>query len=349
MLKRKASVQLSPSKLDEVVSIPGNKRPRLTPIITVFERRPALNVVDLDDSAPSPLEYPWMEWPWDDDDDDVDSLFDELPAVRDNPAGTVQAFGNVEGVVNDDDDEEEDEVDSLFDEPAGSQATCPSAVPDDAAPSSPATIVARRTAAPIPGLYFDDLCPVPEELASSVLAQLTAQYFSRPDGPNQIMLFTRPSDSLPAPLDALLATVSDLFRPSLSKESHDLLFAPRGDGCARQAIVNRYAPGEGIASHVDLLGRYGDGIVGVSLGAGCAMAFAPLEEGKGDPCEMWLPPRSMIALEGDARYKWTHGIAARSYDIVQGENGSSERIERGTRVSVTFRWMLPGAHVVGDA
>ncbi|KZV93059.1 hypothetical protein EXIGLDRAFT_717596 [Exidia glandulosa HHB12029] len=285
-----------------------------------------------------------MEWPWDED-DDVDSLFDEPPAARDNTAGTVQASGNVKGVDNDDDDD----VDSLFDEPVGSQATCPSAVPDDAAPSSPATIVARRSAAPIPGLHFDDLSPVPEELASSVLAQLTAQYFSRPDGPNQIMLFTRPSDSLPAPLDTLLAAVSDLLRPSLSKEVHDLLFAPRGDGCARQAIVNRYAPGEGIASHVDLLGRYGDGIVGVSLGAGCAMAFAPVAEGEGEPCEVWLPPRSVLALEGDARYKWTHGIAARSYDIVEGESGSSHRLERGTRVSVTFRWMLPGAHVVGDA
>ncbi|KZV81795.1 hypothetical protein EXIGLDRAFT_730585 [Exidia glandulosa HHB12029] len=287
-----------------------------------------------------------MEWPWDDD-DDTDSLFDEPLAARDNAAGTVQASGNVECVVNDDDD---DDADSLFDEPAASQSICPSALADDdTSESSPATIVARRSAAPIPGLHFDDLSPVPEELASSVLAQLTTQYFSRQDGPNQIMLFTRPSDSLPAPLDLLLAAISDLLRPSLPKEVHDLLFAPRGDGCARQAIVNRYAPGEGIVSHVDLLGRYGDGIAGVSLGAGCTMSFAPVEEGDGEPCGMWLPPRSVIALEGDARYKWTHGIAARSYDIVEGENGSSERIERGTRVSITFRWMLPGAHVVGDA
>lgn len=46
----------------------------------------------------------------------------------------------------------------------------------------------------------------------------------------------------------------------------------RGSG-ARQVILNQYLPGEGISPHVDLLGRYRDGISGISLGSGCVMRF----------------------------------------------------------------------------
>jgi hypothetical protein len=94
--------------------------------------------------------------------------------------------------------------------------------------------------------------------------------------------------------------------------------------------------------------------------------------------EIYLPPRSILIMTGEARYKWTHGIPGMASDFVQPELGSpsavdnthvgsdanlgnqldmkssKEReaegvwIERGMRLSVTFRWLLPGADVVGS-
>ena len=67
-------------------------------------------------------------------------------------------------------------------------------------------------------------------------------------------------------------------------KTHATLFtpppAPSSDGHhnrhegllhARQAIVNLYCPGKGIALYIDLLNRFGDGIMSVSLGRGASM------------------------------------------------------------------------------
>lgn len=172
------------------------------------------------------------------------------------------------------------------------------------------------------------------------------------------MLFSRAESadaSLPTFLQKLLHTVEDLLRPALPADTHRLLFAAdwegEGAGRARQAIINFYSAGEGITPHVDLLSRYGDGIVGVSLGGPCAMAFSPTSSTAASSTthEVYLPPGSIIVLSGDARYTWTHGIPARPADYVAFKDAyaSPERIERTARVSVTFRWLLPGADVVG--
>jgi hypothetical protein len=72
-------------------------------------------------------------------------------------------------------------------------------------------------------------------------------------------------------------------------------------------------------------------------------------EGGGTYHEVWLPPRSVLVLTGEARYEWTHGIASRTRnnveDAVVGEDGWQWQ-ERGVRVSVTFLWLLPGAEIV---
>ncbi|KAI0265051.1 hypothetical protein BC834DRAFT_814182, partial [Gloeopeniophorella convolvens] len=212
-------------------------------------------------------------------------------------------------------------------------------------------------APPIPGLFYDPGLLLPAELADSVLHACTTAFFADPRV-NQVMLFGRAgrADGLPPFLRALLDAAAALLQPpALPPAAHALLFplpghAPR----ARQAIVNLYRPGEGIAPHVDLLRRFGDGIVGVSLGAGAAMRFARAE-GEHDapgadgeaPAEVWLPPRSVIALMGEARYGWTHGIAPRARDRVADGQGGWAWCARGVRVSVTFRWLLPGAEVVG--
>jgi alkylated DNA repair dioxygenase AlkB len=150
-------------------------------------------------------------------------------------------------------------------------------------------------------------------------------------------------------LISLLSTLENTLRPTLPPDVHELLFPPEGSEASkahRQAIVNRYAPGEGISPHVDLLGRYGDGIVGVSLGSGCVMVFERTD-GSEERQDVYLPPRSVIVLTGEARFDWSHGIEKRTEDTVCREDGELEVLERETRVSVTFRWLLPGALTLG--
>ena len=214
---------------------------------------------------------------------------------------------------------------------------------------------------------------------------------------NQVMLFNRtdgmeqsapPTRSIPHTwlpcLTSLLAYVSEaLAPPTLDIEAWNTLFAPEspkdtGDAAnppgrpepsarrSRQAIINLYQPGEGISDHVDLLDRYDDGIVGVSFISGCVMRFGiPNHDQHRDllPSKdhqytnLYLPPRSVIALVGDARYKWTHGIPERRFDLVQDEfdtqtapeGGKLSCWDRRLRLSVTFRWLSPGADIVGPA
>ncbi|KAF8885789.1 hypothetical protein BD779DRAFT_1430257, partial [Infundibulicybe gibba] len=209
------------------------------------------------------------------------------------------------------------------------------------------------SAPPIPGLYFTPSLLLPQPLADALMSYCLQTYFTSPNI-NQIMLFGRFSpgnttSSFPPPLNSLLSTLSDLLRPTLPAATHALLF-PTSPTQARQAILNLYTPGEGISPHVDLLGRFGDGIIGVSFGSGCVMGF---QRDAGDSVEaegwdLYLPARSLLVLSEDARYKWTHGIEKCCRDYVAEEGGSGGRwIERGVRLSITFRWLLPGADVVG--
>jgi hypothetical protein len=244
--------------------------------------------------------------------------------------------------------------------------------------------ITRRSAPPIPGLFFDPSLLLPTDLADSVLRSCMRSFFDSQGaagaGVNQVMLFGRAghdsgsSSAFPPFLNELLVATSELLaqHPTLPRETHAMLFPSGlhehehdGDGDrdghvprARQAIINLYRPGEGISPHVDLLRRFGDGIVGVSLGdGGVAMRFARAEAeardtGDGDEYGVWLPSRSVLVLTGEARYKWTHGIAPRLRDKVEvgaaGEEGDGSMWqERGVRVSVTFRWLLPGADIVG--
>ena len=270
--------------------------------------------------------------------------------------------------------------DSLFDEPQesppiGTRTTAASVAPDNVYTTSTGAI-SRRSAPPIPGLFMDPTLLLPNDLADSVLHACMSSFFADPGGTgiNQVMLFGRAgrdggeSTAFPVFLSALLAATSELLlrHPTLPRETHAMLFPPENEGVprARQAIINLYHPGEGITPHVDLLNRFDDGIVGVSLGGGASMQFARAQSsrGKRDAAEgdaagdadgsyheVWLPPRSVLVLTGEARYEWTHGIAPRMRDKVEDAAGTDEWQwqERGFRVSVTFRWLLPGAEIVG--
>jgi len=95
-----------------------------------------------------------------------------------------------------------------------------------------------------------------------------------------------------------------------------------------QAIVNEYAPGQGIASHIDCVPCFDDVVISLSLAAPVVMDLKQKEQ----LVPILLEPRSLLVLRGEARYHWTHGIAKRHQDSINGSVIARER-----RLSVTFR------------
>jgi len=98
-----------------------------------------------------------------------------------------------------------------------------------------------------------------------------------------------------------------------------------------QLAVNEYEPGQGIFTHVDA--DIFDDVVVISLGSPCVMDFVDSQSDESE--RLLVEPRSAMVLAGDARYRWKHGIAARSADEWEGRT-----IQRGRRVSLTFRNVL---------
>ena len=103
---------------------------------------------------------------------------------------------------------------------------------------------------------------------------------------------------------------------------------------ADQVIVNEYKPGQGISSHIDCEPCFKDTIVSLSLGSGCVMNFTNKFD-KSKKIPVWLEPKSLVVLRGEARDKWLHGIPARKSDEWEGQ-----RHERKRRVSLTFRKVI---------
>lgn len=101
-----------------------------------------------------------------------------------------------------------------------------------------------------------------------------------------------------------------------------------------QGIVNEYRPGQGIAMHVDRR-CFGPEIATVSLGDAWRMNLRPLRAPPGDVKHILLDVGSVLALSGEARYRWMHGIPPRKRER-QG-HGWRPRVRR---VSVTFRTVL---------
>jgi len=97
-----------------------------------------------------------------------------------------------------------------------------------------------------------------------------------------------------------------------------------------QVIVNEYLPGQGIAPHIDCVPCFTDTVVSLSLASTCVMDF--VRPGGKERAYLFLELGSLLVLTGDARYKWTHAIAPRKTDKVDGAI-----ITRGRRVSLTFR------------
>lgn len=102
-----------------------------------------------------------------------------------------------------------------------------------------------------------------------------------------------------------------------------------------QVIVNEYLPGQGISTHVDCIPCFGPVIASLSLLAGVPMELSAIESAR--RTAVWLAPRSLLVLAGDARDRWRHAIPARKTDPGHGP--------RGRRLSLTFRTVrAPGGN-----
>lgn len=126
--------------------------------------------------------------------------------------------------------------------------------------------------------------------------------------------------------DAWLGDLPDWLMPLCRRLEAETPFRRMPD----QAIANEYMPGQGIAAHVDCAPCFSDRVASLSLGSACEMIFRHRETG--ERLSVRLDPNALIVLTGAARYDWTHEIPARKSDVVNGE-----RVQRGRRVSLTFR------------
>jgi len=128
------------------------------------------------------------------------------------------------------------------------------------------------------------------------------------------------------PLPEWLARLSHMVREAASEEAKQLLDP---DQPFEQAIINEYLPGQGIAPHIDRH-CFGPVVATVSLGSAANMDFCC--DSTGDEYVQRLVPRSLVLLYGDARFRWSHGIAKRLSDTWNGQKTKRQR-----RVSITFR------------
>jgi alkylated DNA repair dioxygenase AlkB/SAM-dependent methyltransferase len=105
-----------------------------------------------------------------------------------------------------------------------------------------------------------------------------------------------------------------------------------------QLTVNQYFPGEGIGSHVDTPSAFSDGLISISLNGGITMEFRRVGNGDEEANVkklVYLPPRSLLLMSGDARYKWEHMIVSRMTDT-----HDNVVLPRQLRVSLTLRTVL---------
>ena len=96
-----------------------------------------------------------------------------------------------------------------------------------------------------------------------------------------------------------------------------------------QCIVNDYVGGQGIKPHRDRE-FFGDVVLGMSLLEPVVMDFKSLQTG--EVRALLLEPRSVLLLEGEARWLWQHSITPAPTLIYRGS-----ALPRGRRTSLTFR------------
>ena len=83
-----------------------------------------------------------------------------------------------------------------------------------------------------------------------------------------------------------------------------------------QLTINDYQPGDGIPPHVDAIGPFEEAFGAISMGSGAVMTFRHPD---GRQMHAYYPPRSAVIFTGEGRKIWTHGIACRKLDRVEGK------------------------------
>ncbi len=109
-------------------------------------------------------------------------------------------------------------------------------------------------------------------------------------------------------------------------------------------VINEYVGNQGISRHVDKF-QFGDCVTSLTLGSGCWMRLHQLHTSHLQPGEtvidvrnkdapvtgvvqeLWLEPRSLVMMRGEARSGWQHEIPKHKRD----------RNALFRRVSVTYR------------
>ncbi|XP_057520081.1 alkylated DNA repair protein ALKBH8 homolog [Amaranthus tricolor] len=123
-----------------------------------------------------------------------------------------------------------------------------------------------------------------------------------------------------------------------------------------QLTVNEYPSGVGLSPHIDTHSAFEDKIFSLSLAGPCIMEFRRYQGGNwpSNPAIMhednlenfanvsrrslYLPPRSMLLISGEARYAWHHYIPHHKVDTVK-----DNLIRRASRrVSFTLRKVRTG-------
>ncbi|XP_075222336.1 tRNA (carboxymethyluridine(34)-5-O)-methyltransferase ALKBH8 isoform X3 [Lycorma delicatula] len=96
----------------------------------------------------------------------------------------------------------------------------------------------------------------------------------------------------------------------------------------------------GIPSHVDTHSPFESPIISLSLGSDVIMDFKHRD---GRKVPVLLPRRSLLIMDGESRYDWSHGITPRKLDVVQSLEYGLISKERSVRTSFTFRKIHHGA------
>ncbi len=116
--------------------------------------------------------------------------------------------------------------------------------------------------------------------------------------------------------------------------SRKLFFDGFFDKVPDQVIINEYLPGQGISPHIDCIPCFEENVASLSLASLCVMDFT---KGK-EKISLFLEPRSLLILSGEARFNWKHSIPSRKTDYC-----NNTKIPRERRLSLTFRNVILGS------
>lgn len=101
-----------------------------------------------------------------------------------------------------------------------------------------------------------------------------------------------------------------------------------------QCTINEYKPGIGIAHHIDTHSSFSNTIISLSLQNNIIMSFLDKTRDS-EKIEILLPNKSLLILQDDSRYKFSHGISYRKTDKID-----DKIYKRELRISITLREIL---------